>query len=312
MLHSEQEIRSRINVLRSFFNYLLYHNVCPEYTDQVNAARYTCNKADKELWASLSCARKLPGGFNTACSVIFGGYYHITDDENFEPDPRIPFGIPRQTALKVFQGGMAANSTVDMFNKYQRQGIGSSHKRIRSVQTSLEVTCVDFSSYEVQSFYQEAAMAGLEPTGKLTCKTWYSPYAQDEDLTEEEEAELNSKGQPIYTYEFWVEDSVLAEVFVGMLMDCEVYETSFGLHYFDAITATMVSFHTHIPNIDMEGYKEPRELEPRDKYEQPELHAYIPERGRSVPGAGIEEGDDEDDDPALAKYEKGEDINITV
>lgn len=48
-LASEDKVKYLIGIIRNFFNYLLYHEVCPEYKDQINAARTLCDKAVIEI-----------------------------------------------------------------------------------------------------------------------------------------------------------------------------------------------------------------------------------------------------------------------
>lgn len=65
--------------IKNFLNYLLYHDVCPEYKENINAARVSCDIATKQLWDNHRFVANGPGDFNKACSMLFGGYY-------FDPD----------------------------------------------------------------------------------------------------------------------------------------------------------------------------------------------------------------------------------
>jgi hypothetical protein len=68
-------------------NYIEIHNVFPEYTENITAAKLLVQRAKQEIVTnrfpslyidlmSRKCSNLLPGRFNTACSTYFGGHYH--------------------------------------------------------------------------------------------------------------------------------------------------------------------------------------------------------------------------------------------
>jgi Argonaute siRNA chaperone (ARC) complex subunit Arb1 len=84
--------------LHNFLNYVEFHNVFPEYADNITAAKALIQTAKKELILNRSsfrrvsdnrrCGNLMPGMFNKACSTYFGGYYQGlysgTSDEEAE------------------------------------------------------------------------------------------------------------------------------------------------------------------------------------------------------------------------------------
>lgn len=48
-LTSEDKVKHLVGIIRNFLNYLLYHDVCPEYKDQIYAARALCDRASTEI-----------------------------------------------------------------------------------------------------------------------------------------------------------------------------------------------------------------------------------------------------------------------
>jgi hypothetical protein len=88
-------------VIRNFLSYVLHHGVCPEYTQDVLAARKVCDVAEKELWAIKKVHNLLPGDFNIATSIAYGGHYQgnyfrpewAADDPDFE-DVQPVFEVP--------------------------------------------------------------------------------------------------------------------------------------------------------------------------------------------------------------------------
>ena len=60
-------------MLRSFYNYLRYHRVCPEYDEQIQAALKICDTAEAELVKANGACLALPGDFNASASTLLGG-----------------------------------------------------------------------------------------------------------------------------------------------------------------------------------------------------------------------------------------------
>ena len=310
-IHDKREqLKMHVHVIRSFLNYLLHHDVCPEYRDQLFAARRTCDAGEDQLWRLRQSSLVLPGDFNHACSVIWGGQYfdsYVGDDAEWVEKLKIAPGMKPEHALKIFTAAFSNHGTDAQVAKYSAQKARKETKVVREFQTFFEVTGIQFATDEVKQVYEMAVLAGVRPVGKMTARTWHCPADPDEDLTEEEEAELKRNGRPVETFEFWLEDSVLETLFEGMRIQAQVYELSFGVYYFDTVTASVCAFYEFVPNEDMIGWREHRYLPPRptlmDDCEEPG-------EGEKEGEEGEEEGDDVE--KLLEGYEKGEDINIEV
>jgi hypothetical protein len=59
--------------MTNFYNYLMHHSVCPEYTEEILAARSVVAQGQKELIAIHNLGSMVPGDFNVACSVLLEG-----------------------------------------------------------------------------------------------------------------------------------------------------------------------------------------------------------------------------------------------
>ena len=251
-----------MGIIRNFFNYLLYHDVCPDYKDQIYAARNLCDKAEKELWNLSLCTPMLPGDFNKACSEIFGGMYQGMWSENQEwmqgMDLDYAIGISPHHARKVFKYALAANADDETHASYQKQLKEKSIKIVGvNENTGFEVTEIVFANRETLDFYAQPECAELKPTGKMKAKSWIIPTAADEDLTEEEEAALAAKVPEPKYYEFWVEDEILSKCVVGMKFEGTVTELSFGVSYFDTLDGVHCSFYQVLPNEMVTEWREP-------------------------------------------------------
>lgn len=88
-------------------------------------------------------------------------------------------------------------------------------------------------------------------------KTWHTPFAPAEDLTEAEEAALACAPKKGKFYVFWVEDDLLRNCYPGLKIDATVKELSIGVSYFDAIQGIYCSFFDISANQRMADWREP-------------------------------------------------------
>ena len=299
-LTSEDMVKYNVNIIRNFLNYLLHHDVCPEYKDQINAARGICDKAQKELWSIAELLPLLPGDFNMACSVIFGGMYQgmYTDKQQWMEglDLELNTAISPEQARNVFKIALAANANDSIFDKYKKQLGDKACRVVATEDTGLEITEIILPHQEALTLYAQPQCAGLKTIGKMKAKTWFSPDIEDEDLTEEEEAALAATTPVIKGYEFWVEEELLHKCFVGMKFETKVTHLSFGISYFDAISGVHCSFYQMLPNKLMEGWREPEK-------------EWLPMRTRGAGGPSVddefnEDFEDEDAEPGVEKKKK--------
>ena len=251
-------VKQACQVLRSFYNYLRYHNVCPEYDDQLAAALTMCNSAEKELCRVQSAGIALPGDFNRSASVLCGGSQAglFTGDkhwaEELEKDgvkiERI--GIRDEEASIKFHTGVAAMGTDE------QNDIVESHLAIvQDESVGLEVTEISPPSNVTKEFYSEhsrtvkSKLGSLEPLGTLICKAWSTPSYDEWDLPKDKYPDGKPQSaNESKEYRFWVEESVLDECFIGMKMDARVLTLNGGMTILDEIRETMCSFFTWLPN----------------------------------------------------------------
>lgn len=255
---TEKQIQSYTAIIRNFLNYLLHHDVCPEYEDQIHAARSTCNLAEKELWACKQGSLWLPGDFNTACSTLFGGYYTnmYIGDQAWARDLDIYKGMSTDAAKRIFKAGLAAQATDEVINAFTAKTKEQNLAVVSTIATGLEITHLVKADDDVLEMYA-AQKPALKPLGRMKARTWYNPTLPKEDLTAEEEIAAAAAPPKITEYEVWVEDEVLEKCFVGMKFDATVRELNFGVSYFDTVIGVYCSFYSVLPNERMIGWREP-------------------------------------------------------
>ena len=305
-LTSKDKVKSLVGIIRNFLNYLLHHDVCPEYKDQIDAARLICDHAVEEIWSTTEVMPMLPGDFNLACSEIFGGMYQgvFSASQAWREDPEMGggLGISPEHARNVFKIGIAAHASDEMFPIYQQQLKEKSCRLVRTEAVGIEVIEKLPPAKNILDFYKDSQAAGLKVLGKMKAKTWTSPQSMDEDLTEEEEAYIEVNPPETKQYEFLLEDEILQKCEIGMKLRVTLRETSFGLTYFDAVHAVHCSFYQLIPNELMEDWREiEKEWLPmkRNKY----LEASREDQGQDN-DVHLGEGEDapkDDSEPASGK-----------
>jgi hypothetical protein len=252
-------VKTACQVLRSFYNYLRYHRVCPEYDEQLQAALKMCDVAERELVKVDAAGLALPGDFNTSASTLFDGAHAglFAGDKSWAQKAEIggvsvnEMGLREQEARIKFSTGVAALGTDE-----QQDLVGAtSLKIIKKESTSLEVTSINMPDditrevYATQTEVVRNKLSHLEPLGKLVCRIWYADDCDEWDLPKGRYPDGRPHKMDHGTgLEFWVEERVLNECFVGMKMDASIITLEGDITILDEVKQTHCSFYTWLPN----------------------------------------------------------------
>ncbi|PYH71540.1 uncharacterized protein BO88DRAFT_478266 [Aspergillus vadensis CBS 113365] len=255
---TEDMIKLATVTIRNFLSYLLYHDVCPEYKDNIDQARTSCDIATRELWNNHQLMAKAPGDFNSCCSLLFGGELHDTYVEgnqwknSKDEAPR----LTTETARKIVKFALAGAGENRHALKFQELTENDTlcAARIEDID-GFEITAVHPPGEDVREFYQTHA-PDLVPVGKLLARAYRDPGMPDFDLSPEEQVAQ----QPEKSYEFFMEDNILQYCYPGMKVVTPVWELNCGFHYFEDAYRTYGSNYTPLVNDLMLGWKEPRDL----------------------------------------------------
>ena len=254
------QVVTACRVLHNFYNYLLLHDVCTEYTDQLLAARKVCDQAEDELLKLTEVDHGLPGGFNKACSTLFdgnfAGVYPIGDW--CQEDDKI--GWSNYDAELVFTFGVFAHGSKAQEAKLaeaKAKGISTKNafKVVNEENLGLEVVGVEFARDEAKGIYNDDKVTGtiIRPMGKLKCARWEVPHASPTDLPKSA-----TKAKKLEKYEFLVEEETLQQCVVGMKLECCVKELDIGIKWIDYVEASYVSFFTWLANERIREWKAPK------------------------------------------------------
>ncbi|KAF2690422.1 hypothetical protein K458DRAFT_474610 [Lentithecium fluviatile CBS 122367] len=272
--HSPHTIKTACQVLRSFYNYLLYHSVCDEYRDELDKACKLCDKAEFELGKMEAAGLALPGTFNSAASTVFGGSKAGTYTRNQEWAIELKnegvnlgdVGLMDQEARITFKTGIAILGTDDQQNMLDTKAV----RVLKDESFGLEVLAIHPADDLTKEVYdirnaQTKDKICLEPLGKLVCRSWHIGDFHQYDLPKDKYPNGRlPKIEEGKGYEFWVEDDVLRECFLGMKMDARILTLEGGITILDEVRETMCSFYRWLPN-ELWMHRHPKEVVIRKK-----------------------------------------------
>ncbi|KAK4494568.1 hypothetical protein PRZ48_013924 [Zasmidium cellare] len=291
-------VEATTNILCNFYNYLLVHDVCPEYKDQIMKARQVCEKAGPEFMTLAQANKHLPGNFNIACSTRTGGTY-----ASIRPtDPGADWvldgdkvGISDEDALQIFTAGIYAHGSEECLDNLQRVNKQELQLAVVSEEEmGLEVVRVEECAGTSKAIYGSSQLQGtaIKPTGKLHCVRWDLPHRPPKDLPKEVMAQLKAKmGEK---YEFLVDDEVLQYCYPGFKLEGIVKELNIGIKFIDSIEYVYPSFYTWTLNEPFRDWKEPRPPKAWMLRQMAKENGVEEEAG-SREGEGEIEGEEDDD-----------------
>lgn len=242
-------IEGYLDTILNFLNYLLYHDVCPEYAAQIERAREMCKTGRIELTSIARLLPLLPGTFNKACSKFCGGFYEpqsnadldwLDDAQKLMPD----LDDANQKDLDVLRAGLQAFAVEKQVMVPEVLSAEEKHPALavaHEAQQNLEVTTIVVGSSSLGTFY---------------ARPWHNPSAEIEDWSEDEETPT-SLPEPVF--EFWLENDLLHHMFVGMKLEIGMKTLDCGFRYFDAVYAVNCSFYTYLPNEMVVGWRKVEE-----------------------------------------------------
>lgn len=248
--------------IRNFLSYLLYHDVCPEYKENIDEARKSCDIISKELWRNQQFTAKCPGDFNAASSTLFGGFFYdmYVEDDQWNNSKDDTVRMTNEIARKVVKFALAGGGTDEQAGRFQQlandDGLRAMH--IEDID-GFEVTAVIHPDEDTREFYALHA-PDLHPVGRLLSKAYRDPGKPDFDLSPEEQEEWELGNEPAGEFEFFLEEDLLKCCYPGMKVMTSVWELNCGLHFFDEALTAYSSVYTVLANDLMFGWKKPQDL----------------------------------------------------
>jgi len=250
-----------------FLDYLMQHNVCPEFNNDILDSRNFCREASGEMWACAEAQRWLPGQFNMACSTLFGSLGQNFDGTSVwggdtQDGSAVFVGLTQDEADAIIRYAVAGAADNDVYDKFSKLSLAEDDEEGLEV-----VNVVDGHGFEIlelqepttacKDFYKENCVT-YRPLGRVLAKPWQDPEAPPEDLTEEEKKAAQSEQPSSDIYVFFVEEIVSQHLKVGQKILATVRQLNCGIWFFDDFTKIYPHFDLFLLNELMEDYKEPR------------------------------------------------------
>ncbi|KAK6531499.1 hypothetical protein TWF281_008301 [Arthrobotrys megalospora] len=218
-MKTPEQIEKAVNTIKNFLNYILYHDVCPEFTDNIKQAVKTCDKANEELPICAVLSDKLPGDFNKACSTLFGGYWsYMTPREWAKVDGEGDFKKP--------EPGFSKDKALEIHRALIEE---LPHITYNPNKPPKEIY-KEYASLEVISIWLPEPGSPLK-LGKIVCKSW----------TPEESLPIASKWSDPESLTLYCEKTITQYAYPEMHFGCTLHELDNGLIYFDEISGIMCS-----------------------------------------------------------------------
>ena len=287
-LDTSEQVSVVTTTLERFMDYLLQHNVSPEYHDDVLRARNLCRSAAADMWCVAEAQRKLPGNFNAALSTLFDGQFARNYDGETDwstvgtnmmgqsTDANSFIGFTDQVARQIVSLGIAGAAEEQVYQDFMSKvKDGSLAVIVRKERVGFEITRIESSTKECKDLYQKTTK-DFNPVGCVYAQAWRNPEVQPEDLTEEErrQAQLNTRNSTDIVekeegecYAFLVEENLHSILTVGMKVEASIHRLNCGgggargLCFFDEVIQCFASFDRYLVNEMMVGYKEPRPVQ---------------------------------------------------
>jgi hypothetical protein len=252
--HDKEVTQAACNVLRNFFNYLLYHNVSAEYTDQILAAVDALKLVEIEYVKLAQVQINFPGAFSIACSTLLDGHYSkigyqgtwMDSDEVAEPKT----GFSNYEARSIVNAGIAAFGTpTEMNTVLDAQTL---HVVDVEEEVGFEVTGIvpmAETTQWAQEFFDRLKGTIVVPLGKLLCRHIHFQKAAPLDLPAD-----HIRGPQ--TVEFLLDDEILQKCFTGMKFIATIHQTNSGFWFIDHWSECHGTFYTWCWNERAREFKE--------------------------------------------------------
>ncbi|KAK8050911.1 hypothetical protein PG993_002296 [Apiospora rasikravindrae] len=271
----ETDSREAGHVVHNFLNYVLHHDVCPEYTANIKAAQAICQIAPDELRVTYELYAALPDSFSTAARFLFcdGGNFKTYEPE--KPASETPKNkkasewagydmhynpeeLDAHLQLVIFR----FNLLDKVRNEELKQEICDTEpKEMRVVNTktqAYQVVSTHRSSKRVKAhnegmLSQQDLGGKIKPTGIIILRPTIIDHAWSNVMRPEE---FDKQEHP--TESFILDDDLLAKLVVGMKMQLVVCELNIGgFRFIKECKEVRTSFDTLLPQSLMFTWRDP-------------------------------------------------------
>lgn len=237
-------------MVENFLNYVLHHDVCPEYVDDVHEAKAICLDSVDQISRCFRVIWEGPGDFNIACSALFDHGKRKVFDPDSNSDE---YSMPVDHAQRVFFASVAVHNFI--FQKLAGKPL-KNIEVVDEVKQAFEVVDIREPNEKQRQAYLgvkdvKGETGKMKPCGKLTLK----PIDIEDGW---DKGSLSGLAPGIAEMEEFVLDwSVLQYMTVGMKLKLNICMLNVDFKFIKAFTDVRPRYYTFLPQELMINYKEP-------------------------------------------------------
>lgn len=266
---------------------------------KIRAAIQICDLAEKEFPDLAKVDRALPGGFNVACSMLFGGHHSDQlaqgdwaqgEENTWTADKALEI---LHTVINTHGSRLEVKAVAQLLAEGCPKTLTTDHK------CGLEIIDVILPVDSPQSVPDQASpTSGLvKPMGKIVCTEWKVRTAPPVDLPA---GVRDARHYPDLknTHTFFLEAEVLRHCYRGIKFEATIKHTAPGLTWIDYHEKAHASFYKYLANEEAGAMKAPGPLKGYMKKANARVNGESMEVGTEV-DAGNCGGEGESDDETL-------------
>jgi hypothetical protein len=262
------EYQKGVAVVLNFLKYVVSHDVCPEYADDLRRAQKVCVAALEEAQAIFDLMELLPGTFNLAGNMLLDGTLETDFDPEWAPASGPPFDKEAARTILLAHGSVLLD---DSSSERLQKALSDSDARIVKGTGCFEIVGITLPSKATiaqleiatecmnQHFKQDLS---LEACGRLVVRPafvqsgWQVTAASGVPVMTTLDGKYTTAQVPEF---FFVELEALETLKIGMKMQINFITLEDGLINFMSRAENIYqSFYTFLPQELMIRYKEPR------------------------------------------------------
>ncbi|KAL1845210.1 hypothetical protein VTK73DRAFT_868 [Phialemonium thermophilum] len=240
-----------VSVVQNFLNYVLYHDVCPEYAADIMRAKRVCDQARDQIPRLFALWDDLPGDFHAAARALYG-----TDDRDEGASGSRRYEAMESRRARIVFWASIATMDKDVIDNVRAAKHSGGVRVVETVEQTFEIEEFrDPSDETLQKYYgvkdpASGAPGTMDPCGTVVLQTttiqegWDRPSADGERQgAVQEELLLNQK--------------VRRHLVVGMKLKLVLCTLNVGVKFIREVKDIYPSYYTFLPQELMLHYKEP-------------------------------------------------------
>lgn len=251
-----------------------------------------CDLAEKEFPHLAKVDRALPGSFNVACSMLFGGHHSdqlaqgdwAQGEENTWTAEKAREIL--LTTINAHGSRLEVKAAAHLLAEDCPNKLTTDHK------CGLEIVEIILPIDSPQSAPDQASPTSdvVKPMGKIICREWKVPTAPRVDLPA---GVRDARHYPDLkdTHSFFLESEVLKHCYRGLKFEATIKIAAPGLTWIDYHEKAHASFYKYLANEEAEAMKAPGPLKGWMKKANAKVNGEGMEVGTQLDDAG--ESDDE-------------------